>query len=79
MFIVVNINIVAVNVDLSGLASLETVDGEVVALVRSGDVVVEVSEKWELASLVSGHTDVGASEGWREFCWREIVHVGEFV
>ena len=79
MFIGVKINMVAVNVDLSGLASLESVDWEVVALVRSGDVVVEVSEKWELASLVSGHTKVGASEGWLEICWVEIVHIGEIV
>jgi len=75
--VLVSFNIVALNVDDSGLVSVETVDGEIVALVRSGDVVVEVSEKWELASLVSRNTNVGARESWREICWIEIVGVRE--
>jgi len=40
-------NVVAVNVDNSGLAGLKSVDWEIVALVRAGDVVVEVAEEWE--------------------------------
>jgi len=40
-------NVVAVNVDNSGLAGLKSVDWEIVALVRAGDVVVKVAEEWE--------------------------------
>lgn len=79
MFNGAKINIVAVNVDLSGFASLETVDWEVVALVRSGDVVVEVSEKWEVASLVKWRSEVDTIEGWREVSRVIKVHVGEIV
>lgn len=73
----IRINIVAFNLDRSGLVSLETVDGEIVALVRSGDVVVEVSEKWEVVGLVKWHSERVAVEGWLEIVWLVIVHVGE--
>jgi len=45
--IVLHVDVVAVNVDNSRLAGLKSVDWEIVALVRAGDVVVEVAEEWE--------------------------------
>jgi len=49
---IIKVRSVAVNVDDSGLAGFHSVDWEVVALVRAGDVVVEVAEKWKLTGLV---------------------------
>jgi len=45
--IVLHVDVVAVNVDNSRLAGLKSVDWEIVALVRAGDVVVKVAEEWE--------------------------------
>lgn len=47
VFSKIPIRMMALNADKSGLAGFHSVDGEVVALVRAGDVVVEVAEKWE--------------------------------
>jgi len=44
---VLHVDVVAVNVDNSGLTSLKSVDWEIVALVRAGDVVVEIAEEWK--------------------------------
>lgn len=58
----IDVSPVALNEDKSGLASLESVDWEVVALVGAGNVVVEVAEEWEGVVEVLCVGKVGALE-----------------